>query len=429
MSVTGMGMLVALAVDVLLAARLGTSIAADALVIALSLPRLIEIVAREGTKFSLLALFVEMESRLSPSAYRQFVSSLLNLFLTVGIALTVLCWILAPQLVALQGPGLPPEGKAQATLLFRLTMPISIFALSSTVLGILLNSRRHFVLVSARNAVAPTVVLIAIGLTWSDLSFSTWIAVAYTLGYGLYFVILLWYSMARLGFRPSWRTWPNQATLGPVREAIAYPTLGYAARQGARTIERMLASLVSVGGVSAYYYATRLVAAAQTLIGSSFAMTALPSMAEHALAERKDQLTAFLRVRAVRILLVSTPLAAFMLAFPRVIIGLLFGRGVFGDSSVELSAGVLFWLAAGYVFSCLVPLLFSAVYALKDIKGAFFIVLRVAIINVVLAVPLSMLFGLQGLAGALSLTSLLSCIQIGWHLRKSDVDIVRQPSL
>jgi putative peptidoglycan lipid II flippase len=424
MSVTGMGMVVALAVDVLLAARLGTSVAADALVIALSLPRLIEIVAREGTKFSLLAFFVEMDSKLPRQLYHRFVSGLLNLFLLAGIVLTLLGWLLAPQLVALQGPGLPPEGKAQATLLFRLTMPLTIFALSSTVLGILLNSQRHFVLVSARNGVAPTVVLLTIGLSWKDPSFSIWVAGAHTVGYALFFIIILWYSIVRLDFRPDWRAWLDRSTLQPVREAIAYPTLGYGVRQGARMIERMLASLVSVGGVSAYYYATRLVSAAQTLIGISFATTAMPSMAEYALAEKRARLARFLRKRLVQILIVSTPLALVMLIFSRLIMALLFGRGSFGDNSIEMSAGVLFWLAAGFVFACLVPLLYSAVYSLRDIKGAFFVIFQVAVINVALAVPLSILYGLQGLAGALSLTSLLSCIRIRWHLRKLGVDIL-----
>jgi peptidoglycan biosynthesis protein MviN/MurJ (putative lipid II flippase) len=58
-SLTFIGMLLGLAVDVLIAAKLGTGKIADALIIALSLPLFIDTASREGTKFSMLPTFIE----------------------------------------------------------------------------------------------------------------------------------------------------------------------------------------------------------------------------------------------------------------------------------------------------------------------------------------------------------------------------------
>jgi putative peptidoglycan lipid II flippase len=420
-SITGIGMLIALVVDMLLASRLGTSMSADALIIALTLPRWIEIVVREGAKFSLVAHFVEVKANISNYDYLKFVNSLLNMVFLFGLIFTVMSWFLAPLLVTILGPGLPAEGKTLASWLFRLAAPMTMFALGSTVLGIFLNSQQHFAVVSTRNGVAPAIVAITIVLVWDNPQITLWIAGAYTVGYALFFGLLLIYSVSRLGLRPNLKEWPNKETLQSIIVPVAYPTLGYGARQGVRILERMLASLAFVGGVSAYYFSWRIYSAAQTIIGTSFATTAVPSMTELALADKKAKISQFLSKRLFRVLVLSLPLALLMIFFSEPIIRILYGRGEFSDASVKISANVLSWLGTGFIFACIVPLLLSTVYAIKDIKGAFKVIIRVSILNVILAIPLSIQFGLIGLAIAASMTSLFSCLLLVVHLRKSGI--------
>ena len=61
-SLGGVGMALALFADVLIVRRLGFSATTDALVIALTLPRLIGTIGRDATKFSLMTVFCPVGS-------------------------------------------------------------------------------------------------------------------------------------------------------------------------------------------------------------------------------------------------------------------------------------------------------------------------------------------------------------------------------
>lgn len=415
MSITSIGMLAALAVDVLLAARLGTSVAADALVIALSLPRLIDTVAREGTKFSLLALFVERQQELCPEKYLDFVSALLNLLLVIGMGCTILGWLFAPTIIAFLGPGFTPEGHIQAVRLLRLSIPLTVFALGSTVLGVLLNSEQHFVVVSTRNGVVSTFVVLAIGLAWRSPQFSAWVAGAYTLGSALFFGLLLWYTIRRTGFAINWRAWPDRNALRQLGRATAYPTVGFGVRQGARMVERALASLVPGGGVSAYYFAFRLISSVQSIVGVSVATTALPSITRYDLKGDRRRFMQSLRRQVGRVVLLGLPVSLGILVFHNQITSLLYGRGAFSAGSVEQTGQILQWLGLGIVLMCSIPVLNSSLYAQRRFSWVLYNMVLATIVNIVLAWWLSGYWGLVGIAVAVVVSAAVSVANL-WIL-------------
>lgn len=417
MSITSVGMLAALAVDVLLAARLGTTVAADALVIALSLPRLVDTVAREGTKFSLLALFVEWQERFSPEKYLDLVSGLLNLLLVIGLGCTMLGWLLAPMVISLLGPGLASEGHSQAVQLLRLSIPLTLFALGSTVLGVLLNSQQHFVVVSTRNGVVTAFVVLAIGLAWRSPQFSAWVAGAYTLGYALFFGLLLWYTTRRTGFALNWRAWPDRNALRQLRQATIYPTAGFGVRQGARMVERALASLVASGGVSTYYFAFRLISSVQSIVGVSVATTGLPRITQYDLNGDTKKFGKSLLRQIGRVVLVSLPVALGILVFHNQITSLLYGRGAFSADSVEQTGQILQWLGLGVVLMCSIPVLNSSLYAQRRFSWVLYNMTFVTVVNILLAWWLSGYWGLVGIAVAAVVSAAVSVANL-WILSR-----------
>jgi len=421
MTVTALGMLMSLVVDVLIAVRLGTGPMADALIVGLSFPLFIDTVMREGTKFSLLTLFVQKDNTLSEDEYHDFVSGLLNLFLVVGLGLTALGWLLAPEVVAMVGPGLALEGKVQASLFLRLGVPLTLFALASNVLGVLLNSRQYFVHAAARNVVASTVVVVVIGLAWRSPRIPVWIAAAYTLGYSAFFSLLLWFSVVRIGFLPDWRAWPDRVAFRQLWWTIVYPVLGFSMRHGSRLVERMLASLVTSGGVSAYYFAFRLISAMQSLVGVSIAITGQPRLVQHDLAGHRDEFSHALRRRVAYAVLVSLPVAIGILLFHDQIVRLVYGRGAFGAASVYMTGQILLYLGGGLVFLCVIPVLISGLYAQRRYVWVFFNMAFAAVLNVLLAWWLFRVWQLVGIAVAVTGSALISVIILVLLLRKSGV--------
>lgn len=414
------GMLLALLMDVLIAARLGTSGTADALIIALTLPLFVDTVVRESSNFSLVPIFVERRRDDGRSEYHRFVSGLLNLALVAGACGALAAVVAAPWIVRLLGPGLPEATAGRSVDMLRAAAPMLALAPGITLQGVLLDSQRRFSLVAMRNGVAPGTVVLVLLLTWSRPDTALWIAVAYSLGFAVFFTIL-YGGARRAGFEHSWTAWPDRRDLEHVKRAVRWPVAGFVVRQGSRLVERMLASLVAVGGVSAYYFSFRIFSASQTLIGSSVATTGLPGLSARDTEEDREAMARALRKRVVMTVGLVIPAAAFVLVFHRQIIEILYARGAFDAQSVALTSELLFWFGWGILFLSLVPVLQSALYARQAYRTVFRNMLAMALFNMAVAWGLSRWIGLEGLAIAAALTAAVAVANLALLVPRAGV--------
>lgn len=419
-SLTFLGMVIGISVDILIAAKLGTGQTADALIIALSIPFFLDTVMRAGANHSMVPFFIERKSTLTKVEYHYFVSSLINLALTIGFIIVVLIEVLSPWIVSGLAPKLSTQGKIESAFLLRICAPMVIFAFGISILSPLLNSQKLFIPVALRNAMTPAVVVVAIGLTWNWGNTALWIAAAYTVGFAGFF-LTLFLHIQRTGNRYYWSAWVSQEDLSHFWAVVSLPTLGFIIRQGARLVERLLASLVSVGGVAAYYFAFRIFSALQTLLGYSLLTIGLPDMTGYGLAGDKARLAAQLRQSLVRCLLLSLPTTTFILVFHVEIIRWAYGRGAFSEVSIQQTSSVLFWLALGLVFFCMIPVLQSGLYAQRAFHLIFRNVVTVTCMHIALAWLFSKWYGLAGIAMAVSLSSVLSAGYLMYLLHKTGV--------
>jgi murein biosynthesis integral membrane protein MurJ len=425
-SLTFIGLALGFLVDVLIAAKLGTGQTADALVIALTLPILIDTVFRQGTRHSMVPLFVEANSSLGEVEFQRFVSGLLNLGCGLGLIIVGLLEAFAPWVVMGLAPGLTPASKAESTLLLRLCAPLIFFTIGCTVMGVYLNSRKRFNPVALRNVLTPGVILCVILLFWQSGHVAASVAAAYTIGFAGFFCTLFM-DLRRTGHRHVWLAWTTREDLSRLKSAAFLITLGFLLRNCLRILERFLASLVAVGGISSYYFAYRLVSALQALIGGSIATTALPGMTEHDIRGDKARLARSLRRNISRTLLLSLPLFLLIVVFHHRLISFVYGRGNFGAESIQVTSQILFWLGFGLVFWCLAPVFQSGLYAQRAYHLIFRNMIMVIIVNVGLAVVLSQLWGLVGIAIATTLSTGYAIIHMVHLLRTTGVHLFKAP--
>ena len=411
MSLGALGMALALLADVLIVRRFGFGQTTDALVVALILPRLIGTVGRDATKFSLLTVFIH-EQKLGDDAFLDLGRRVFSLFLVIGLGLTGLAIGLAKPVTALIGLGLKPDGRALAATLFQLASPIALFALSSAVLEVMLNSKKHFTVTAFRNAVAPSIVITTTLLTWRHDHAVYFIAAAFTTGFALYCLMLGFNAVTRLGLAPIPNHLPNRQTFRKLRGTIGFPLTGFTVRQLARVAERTIASMGPSGSLAAYYYAYRLLAALQNIVGVSVALTGQPKLTEHDLAGDRTRFRKTLRKRVALTLLFSVPAGALLMALHQPIIHLLYSRKGVDPAGLDAAASVLFVLGPAVVFYCLTPVLNAALYAQKRYAAVLYNMCLAAAANVLLAYLLFKRLGLIGVAWAATLAALISVLNL-----------------
>lgn len=425
MSLTFGGMLIGLLIDVLLAARLGASQAMDSLIIALSLPLLIDTVTREGSKFSMVPLFVE-KRRNEPEDFDRFTSAVLNSALLIGLALYLISVALSPFVVNALGPGLTAGGRQYANDLFLACAPVLALAPAITVMSVLLNSSKRFYLAALRNSVAPSIVLVSLCISWNQPNVTIWVAGAYSVGFTLYFVILA--VGLRLGGRQhSWGAWINKNDYERLSGVVFWPTLGFSAAQGVWLAERAIASLVTIGGVSSYYFAFRIYSGIQSVVGTSIATTGLPGLTEDHTSGQVALFTAQLRRRAIHAFLLALPISIFIIVFRHEIVDFVYARGVFDDYASERTAELFGWFGVGILFATVLPVLNSGLYAIGAIRTVFGNMLVTALCRICLAWWFASIlgFGLQGIAAAVAITVAFSLFSLICLLRWHDIKLLR----
>lgn len=424
MSLTFAGKLAGLLADVLLAARLGTGQTADSLFVALGFPLFVDTVTRESAKFSLVPIFVQYRTQ-HPNRYHCFVSGLLNASLAGGAVLLLVAGISAPWIVRGLGPGMSAEGIAEATYLLWMCAPLLLFAPAITIQGVLLNSEKRFSRVALRSAVTPGIVALTLLATWNQPGAATWAAGAYSAGFAVYFAVLaagIWRN-AELQYK--WNAWPTSKDIGEIRAALSWPTMGFVVRQVARLLERAIASLVMVGGVSSYYFASRIYSGIQSVIGTSIATTGLPDLSLQRTEGDRKEAQKQVRKQAFQVVLLAVPATVVLLLFSETIISLVYGRGEFGTEAVLRTTNLLFWFGPGILFSCLIPTLSTVLYSLRKYQYVFWNMVAMAGLNLTLAWGLARTagFGLPGIAASVSLTALCGALGLAFLIRKAGLPL------
>jgi len=425
MSLTVFGMVLSFVMDIAIAAKLGTSQTADSLILALTLPIMLDTIIRESTKFSLVPLFMERKLNLNRKQFQFFISGLCNFGFSIGIAFTILIELLAPIFIPILTPNLSLEGQAQTVFLLQVCAPLIIFVPNITVLSVLLNSQKNFSTAALRHAVEKGLIVFAILVYWQSPNIGYMIAISHVIGFAIFF-LMLFVENYRSGFRYQYLAWPSSSDIKQLSAFASYPTLGFALRQSSRLVERLLASMAAVGGVAAYYYALRIFSSIQTVIGVSLATTSLPAMAEQNLAGNQERLTKIIRKNVLNALKLVIPLSLVIVFFNKPIITLLYQRGAFDAAAVDLTSQVLFWLGLGLTFSCCLPLLQSVFYAQQRYQSVFYNMVLLVIVNLSLAWLLSQTIGLIGISIALSIAAAIGAGNVVLMLRRLGIYVIPQ---
>ena len=421
MVITCTGMALSLLVRVLLIPkRFGFTATADELITALTIVLVVDTIVREGAKFSLVPLFVTREKEMTRTAYQRFTNSLLFFLMCVGFAVFVLIELLAPWIAG----GLLRKSTIDVqsgTVLLQLCAPLIIFGSGSTVLGAFLNSQQRFKTVALRNALPAGVAAVVFLFLWNAQDLENWIAIAYTGGFIAYFGWLC-IGAYRAGHRYAF-TGISLDALRSLKSTVTLPTLGFAVRQVTNRllVEVYLVSHLGQGIVTLYKSAFQIFSALQTLIGISIATTGLPDMAADDAVNDKQKLGQTVSRNTRTAIIIAFPVTLFMLIFHGKISWLLYGRGDFGNASIELIGHLLFWLSTGMLFSCLIPVLNAGLYAQKAYRLVFANMVTMAALNFLIAYGLIEAWWILGVALSISITALLAVVNLTYLLRKTRV--------
>jgi putative peptidoglycan lipid II flippase len=195
-------------------------------------------------------------------------------------------------------------------------------------------------------------------------------------------------------------------------------TLGLAAGQINFLVSTVLASGLPEGSLTAYNYAFQLSQIPVGVIGVSIAVALFPTLSTDAALGRIGEIRRQV-AGAVRVLVfVAAPLTAMMIVLREPLTSVFYQYGLFTQSATDRTASTLLFFAIGLVGHIVVHVLTRAFYAMQDTRTPVAWAIVAVAVNVPLMAILVGPMGVEGLALALSVSSILEVVGLLWFLRR-----------
>lgn len=340
------------------------------------------------------------------------INAVINVILVLLGGLTILTVLAAPwimQLYALTRVDQTTEFTAVGTDLIRFFMPQIFFYGMISVATSLLNAEHKFSLTSyapiLNNLTVIGMLLMlphlfgtapSLDIAIANPSLVAYLGIGTTAGIAISALVLIpamIKSGVRLSLRPDWQ---NPAVRNVLR--LSGWTVGYVM---ANQIALFLVSLIALhreGWMTAYQTAFAFFILPHGLLAMTITTTFMPKIAHDAAAGDMDGFKAKISEGLKWLVFLILPASAGYMLVARPLLVTLLNHGQFSMDAALLTGDTLAMFAVGLLPFSLYLFLLRGFYALSDTKTPFKINVVENILNVVLAYPLAMIFGVKGLA-------------------------------
>lgn len=408
--------------DVLVAKFFGTSVVLEAFIVAFRLPNLFRSIFAEGFVDS-VATPVLAEHQKNKDRLFEIGNHLLSFFLIILLIFTLLGIIFAKFLVLFIAPGfISDANKFNLCVSFtRITfLYLFLIGFSANIIAILYSLKKFFI-----PAITPAFLNISfiVGILFFSRFFKNYILVICVLAAGILQIIFPLIFLKREGFilkfslRDSFK---DNAIIKMVKLFLPriWGSIIYHLSVFVDTIFSSFTYIVGEGALGAVYYANRLIQFPFALIALSVSRVAIVDLSSYHSQGNLSDFKKLFVFSFQNIVFFVVPISVIFIFIPEGIIDVIFRRGEFSLSSLEITSSVLFFYSFGLFFFCGIKLLVNAFYSLKDTSLPAKTATASLIVNVTLSAILMYPLKIGGVALGSSLAAAFNFFLLYYYLIK-----------
>ena len=344
-------------------------------------------------------------------------SSTVNIIFILLIFLTVVGIIMSPFIITVIAPGFTPALREIATVNLRIMFPFLIFICLQAVFMGMLNSMGHFFISSFAPVLFNLSIICLILLFPHRLGGLLPLSIGVVIGGFLQMAIQIPLLLKR-GYRPSFYIDWRSPVIKGMFQLMGPVLLGVGVIQINILIDKILASFLPPGGISALYYSNRLIQLPLALFGISIIQATFPLLASQAVKEENERIKETVLSSLKLLGFTIIPATFTLIFFGKPLINLLFERGEFTSVSTELTHFALIFYATGLFAFAGKKILLSTFYSLKDMVTPMKIGMASVGINIALNLLLIRPMREGGLALATSVASFFNLILLLYYLER-----------
>ncbi len=419
-ALTGMSRVLGFLRDISIASFFGTSVFADAFVMAFRLPNLFRRLFAEGAYTAafvpIYASTLAEKGQEEATLFANRSSAVLTIFLSF---LSILAILFMPWIIKVIAPGfVEDQSKFDLTVsLSRIMFVYLLFMALTAHLSGILNSHKKFAVAAAAPVILNLVFLIAL-LVVIPLFYSSVYVLAFAVSVaGLAQFLLVFFAVCRI----------------PVKLAVVKPTIDGSVKKlfklmgpglvtgGAQQLNLIVGSAIAsmqAGAASYLYYADRVYQLPLGLVGVALGVVLLPQLSSLFRSKDQEKANNLMNSGLELALLFTLPATAALLVIAEPVVIGLFERGAFDRASSSATAAALMAYAIGLPSFVLAKVMAPGFFAQQNTKTPMYYALWTIGLNLILALAFGFYWGFVGIALATSLAGWLNVFLLAGGLYK-----------
>ena len=393
--------------EAIIAAYYGASSETDAFFLAQNMPMLLFPTVCMALSTAFITLYVDKSLKDSEEEGSKFACLAVVFNLVIAGILSLFAFVFSPFIVKIFAPGFDKKTLLLATRLTRIVMSAFVFTMIQYMLGAVLRSKK-FYLGSNIAGILYNLTIISVtlfigsrfgvyGLTWT-----------FILGHLVQSIVLIVLAGRRFRFKM-----PRLVINDDIKQMfkIAVPILiGNSVVQLNSIVDKMLASGLEKGAVSALSYSNTLNSFVITIIISSLTTVLYPTMADYISRGDKTNLINSISSSITMLVLLLTPISIITSIYSKDIVNITYGRGSFDYRASILTSSALQFYGLSFVFTGIREVGTSLFYAYKNTRVPMINGTISVGLNIIFSIILSKFMGIAGIALGTTLALLITTI-------------------
>lgn len=396
-----------------LAAYFGATYESDAYKLAVSIPGILLSILSVSIATTFIPVYSEWVKTKSREQVGYFTNNVFNIVALLSIVLTGLGFAISPYIVGILARGFDTGAYLLTLKLTQITMASIVFtALYNLSSGFVQANKRFFTPVFAWT-VCDLLVFGALILFHGRGIEAVTVVTTFAM-IGMLLVQIPAVVRSGYSFRPVVDF--REEGVKKIARLIIPVTISSLFNQLYVFIDRMLASGLDEGSISALDYANRINSLVYNIFIVSIITVVFPNLSFQAGETAKFKKTL---VKAIRVIcLMAFPGMALLFVLRAPIVRILFERGAFDARDTGMTAAALGCYALSIIGVGLREILNRAFYALQDTKAPVVNGILVIAVNIAMSLVFVRFWGIGGLAAAVSLSALISGLLLWAGLRR-----------
>lgn len=419
-AIMAIGYLLSFVKEAIIANYYGVSFDVDAYTVAITIPVTLFAMVSVSIQSIVIPLYSDSLINEGNEAANDNISNFLTVTAFITGIFIIICELFASGIVYLFAPGFSTETHVLATQLLRIMAPTIMFTVLERVFVGMLNVQGKYTIPSLSVCFLNLGLIVCIVILHASLGIAA-ACIGQIVGtfLSISFVIWLVRDFFKYRFYLSFKTPFIVKAIKQSLPIIWSVSLG----EVSAMINRMVASFLLVGSISALGYAGKLNSVMLQFFTVAIATIIYPLYAESSAKRDMKQLNSRVNLTLTIYSFFLLPLMVGVFCFRKELVQVAFGRGAFDQNAIDVTKTLLGIYAIGLLFMALRETITKVFYSLQDTKTPAQNATMAIVTTIVFNLTLPLFLGVNGLALATALVSIIYSLRLIIQLCKLHTEI------